>query len=230
MSAGDLKDLKVLQHRFTARVDGPSSARLINDVSKGRYLVLRLRAEKGDGEDRIWAHDFVVAYTHPGNGQEDRAATKGIGAAFSSDDMGLHDFSLGDEPYVVVKGSQVDIGIFAYVEPDVTDVEICRVGAAPLPYHIGDKRPFSVYVVSNSGPERSAKVAEDLRADNFSVDTAGGLNESAVGVRVIYAKGREAEGREVAARVGNVLGTTPTVVVREDNMTSEYDVLVWLGK
>jgi hypothetical protein len=230
MSAGDLQNLTVVQARFTARVDGSKREINVKDPTKGRYLVLRLRADKGDGEDRIWAHDFVLSYTHPANGEEDRAVIKGIGAASSRDDVGIEEFQLGEEPYVTVKGSDVEFGLVAYVEPDVTDVALCRVGAAPLPYHIGTERLFSVWVTSNTDPDRGAKVADDLRAAGYHVDAVTLLKEDAVGVKVIYAKGRETEGHAVADRLAAFLAVTPTVVEREDSVMAEYDVLVWLGK
>lgn len=230
MSAGDLQNLTVLQHRFAARVDSSKRAIQVKDVTKGRYLILRLRAEKGDGDDQISAHDFSLSYTHPADGQQDRAAIKGIGLASSHDDMGIEEFDLGDDPSVIVKGSDVEIGLVAYIEPDVTDVAICRTGADPLPHQIGAERPFSVWVTSNSDPDRAAKVADDLRAGGYHVDTSDGLTKDATGVRVIYAKGRETEGRALAARLANLLGADPAVVEREDSMMAEYDILVWLGK
>jgi len=229
LPASELREVKILGHHFCTRLDTPTGHVASQDPAKARIIILRVSAEKGPGEARIWAHDFVLRYTHP-NGDEDRTSLDAISDAAGEPEGSVGTFHNPEEPSISVKGEEIVLGLSAFLENDVTDIELCRMGAPPTPYHVGKERQMSVYVTSNIGLQKAVNIAADLKKADYYVVTNEALDKDTKGTRVIFAPAAEAQGREIAARLANLLGANPEVKPRGEDIATDYDVLVWLGK
>jgi len=151
--AAQLRDLRIVGHHFTISICGVPQQLGVKDPTVGRWLVLKLTAT-ADGQARLFSHDFVLRYHHA-DGTEDRASCDGIAECETDKPGEFNVFRTNTEPSVTLQGPRLYFGLAAYVESDVKEIELCRVGGSmPLRYHIGSRRPFSVYVTTNEAAAR----------------------------------------------------------------------------
>jgi len=111
----------------------------------------------------------------------------------------------------------------------VKEIELCRVGGStPLRYHIGSRRPFSVYVTTNEAAARLNALAEALTRGGYYVSTSNSLDRSTNGTVIHYEPKAEMAAREIAQRLISQFGLAPQLT--ECELVSEYDIIIWLGK
>ncbi|MCD6362237.1 MAG: LytR C-terminal domain-containing protein [Armatimonadetes bacterium] len=235
MPAAELQEMRVTRHIFTTQVLTLTGHIRAGDADKYRFVILRCEATRPTAEEtRIFASDFVLAYVYPGDDGpvEQRAKIEAISVVGKDWDFGS--FIHGTEPQVTVTGTEVGIGLAAYIENSVQEIELRRAGTDEVvTVDLSDERPrpYSVYVTSIGQQGLSAKVAGALVAAGFGAHTSSGLDNSITGCTVKYGAGLEEQAGRVRDIIKQELGIDARLVQMDDSSdVIEYDLVVWLGK
>lgn len=227
ISAGEIRDLKVVSHHFSTEVSSGTRLARINDPAKSRYLILKLRGVVAADDAKVFNTDFVLKYEHR-DGSEDRARCTGIGNS-KTDEHGLFGrFAVGNYAWIKLKKGKQYFGISCAIEPDVKTVEIMRFGGAPLTYTIGSSRAFSVFLTTNRGVDEVGELVEAVKSGGYDVATSDGLVKNERGITIHYGKYAETAAREISQRLMIKLKKAP--VVKEKKLVSSYDVVIWIGQ
>lgn len=228
--ASELRDVKIIGHHFSSEVRTMVNRLGVRDPSKGRWVVLKLSARVPKDEAVIFSHDFILRYFHNG-GREDRTTCDGICTAKTVDPGDFGVWHGGVEPRVTVHRGLVYLGLAAYIEPDVTSIELARVGTGDVVRHrIGGSRPYSVFITTNADPRTLEKAKRTIQTGGYRVTGASnGLRGKETGITIHYAENAESQARDISSRLMLGLNVAPRLK-KYEGMVSEVDVVVWLGE
>jgi hypothetical protein len=228
LSAGGLKNIKVVGHHFTTSVNNGKRIATAKSPSEARYLVVKLSVEVPSDDMKVFTNDFALQYFHR-DGKEDRTKCDAICRA-STAELGEDDgCAMGNAAWVLLDRASKFLTLVFYLENDVSSVSIARLGADPVTYQVGSDRPFSVYLTTNQGGEMLSRTEKVVRAGGYQVTrTSTKLSDETEGTTIHYADGAEVQAREISQRIMTVLGIVP--VVKKMNLISENDIVIWLGK
>jgi len=229
--ARDLQNLKVLSQCFSTRVSGLTQIATLKDITRGRYLILKVAADAPADNPTLFKNDWVLVYQHA-DGTEDRASCDGIAKCESAEAGEFGTFYLGEAARVSFTARQIHLGLAFYVEPDVETVQLFRIGwAEPLVCPIGTKRPFSVFITTNSKPDLLPQVKQTLEEGGYQVTAVStALNADHAGVTILYGDKVEAAAREISQRLMTKFQMVPALQPLGEDVASEVDILIWIGK
>lgn len=224
--AGELQNLKITNHHFTTTIITANQKMIwaINPKTS-RYVVLELTAV-AQNNTKIFSSDFVLSYSI--EDKEERSSCAAIGTV---DENHLISFYAGVLPRITVQKGKIYLTLAFMIESDVEKITLQQVGdATSLTYHIGNKRPYSVFVATNTG-------SQQLLSDVQTIIQSGGYDVVALtdnlathvsGTTIYYAEKAESEAREISQRLMVKFGFIPTL--KEMKLISDVDIVIWLGE
>jgi len=230
MVAGDLEDLKIITHFFTNRIANPRLTLQLKDPSKTRFLGLLVSVDLKKGDGKIFTNDFVLRYFHA-DGTEDRTQCEAIGIAKTPDMGTIEDIAIGANAAAIkLNKGKGYLALFFNIEPDVNTVELYRIGTTmPIIYNIGAKRPFSVYITTNTESYNLTEIKRVIEEGDYQVTAISReLSKDTTGVTIHYVKQAESQAREISQRLMTKFGIVPQLKAME--LVSEFDIVIWLGK
>lgn len=231
--AGELQDFEVIGHHFTTSIIRRhrreiTRAEVVLDPSESRLIILKLSATVPEDNARIYMHDFRLGYFHR-DGKEGRTECKAIAFCEIGEPGNFGIFHSAIEPYISANQGKIYFGLATVIESDVETINIYRVGAKePLSYYIGSDRLYSVYIATNiDDPEMLTAVKEIIKAGGYFVHVSTELSKDTIGTTIHYAEKAETQAREISQRLMIKLRVIPKV--KELDLYSTYDIVVWLG-
>ncbi|MFW6146258.1 MAG: hypothetical protein ACOC7R_02885 [Planctomycetota bacterium] len=229
-TAGTLQEFRVEGQFFTTCISNGRRGVRVTDVDEARYIVLVCSATvPADG--RIRTPDFTLRYQHEDD-KWDRSRCTAVALSDEDDPNDLYDigtYAIGDYASVAIDKGRRIFALAFYVEPDVSTVQLYRLGAAKPGVHpIGTQRRYSVFITTNGDIARSKKAQEIIEQGNYRVvRISDGLVNDQTGITIHYHKGAETQAREISQRLMIEFGKTPEL--KEMKLASDQDVVVWLG-
>lgn len=226
MTAGELKNLKVLKHYFSTGIITSNREIWTNDPEKGRYLILTFSADSPTAT-WIFSSDFVLSYTR--NGDEDRALCAAIGIAEKENAQSMF-FHIGVLPSVRASQGKIYFALAFLVESGVDSVTVQRINGSSVTYRIGRERPYSVFIATNTGSRQLLSGVEDtIKSGGYEVvDVSDELNNGVSETIIHYNEQSEREAREISQRLMVKFGLVPAL--KKTNIASAFDIVVWLGE
>jgi hypothetical protein len=228
LEAKNLQELRIVGHHFTTTISGARRTIATSDPAKGRYLVLKVAATSPEDNAVVFATDFALVYFR-GNGQEERAACDALGLANSAAPGEFTYFIPGTVPRITLARGAIHFGLAFWVESDVTAIALHRFGTGPVIYRIGEDRLYSVNIYTQNDTRLLSEAKKVIQDGAYNVVWAAEtLAKAATGITIHYAEPAESHAREISQRLIRKLGGTPTL--KKAELTSDVDVVVWLGK
>jgi len=227
--AGDLTDAAIVRHFFSTGIKTVASFAGPEDIAKSRMLILVLSARL-PASTTLRGEDFVLVYRH-GGAVENRSKCEGIAVAEAGSES-VVSFALGDDAQADAGPGQIHFELAFVVDAGVEAVDLYGAGAAsPISCRIGSKRPYSVFLATNTNTNAMERGKAAIERNGYQVvEAAHDLNPDARGLSIYYQKLAEPAAREISRRLRAELGVAPKVEPLDDETGSEVDILIWFGK
>lgn len=224
-TAGEIKNLTVIDHFFVTRLSNGQRYSQIQDATHSKFLILKFSGDVPHDNFRLFVTDFILKYQN--NGQEDRNRCHGIATSSSSSADDLDDFFLGSFAYVDLSAGHHYFGIACEIEQNITEVQVLPAGGAAVSRTIGSDHGLSVYLTTNQGAPALDRYIPLVRNAGLGVHTSTQLVANVTGVTIRYVPAAETAARDLSQRIGATLNVTPTLQTMD--LDSDHDIVIWVG-